>query len=390
MPYFFVTDFNLQQTSDICRESGYACRETRLRSINGAPAIAYIPSVRSQLSKSISDAYVFTSRPIPLSSLRAAYISREPARHRNLFARTSGQALSLGYSRQYRQEHAGRCERVTRLAHLSGFCAQPNQTGTRTLFTRPLCRGVRADRLRTRYHDYRPVLECLSLGSLSPRESGGQDAYAARSARQYSNLHPHQRRQDARGQCARHPGSRSRQFLHHGSGLHRFRSLVHLASSAGVLRDSWQIQSTLPSRLLALRGQSHGAALRSDHCVDRSKGMQGLPSTPATHQVLRCRTRQASGLSDQQFRFTCSDYRTAISLPLAGRTILQVDQTASQDQKVLRHNRERSEDSNMDCHHGLRLGRYREKAPQHRGFALHNITDFKPHSFRENAARSTA
>src|SRR4030067_1665795 len=97
MPYFFVTDFNLQQTSNICRGSGYARRETRVRSIDGAPAIAYIPSVRRQLSKSISDVYVFTSRSIPLFSLRAAYVPREPARHRNLSARAPSQALSLGH-----------------------------------------------------------------------------------------------------------------------------------------------------------------------------------------------------------------------------------------------------------------------------------------------------
>jgi len=33
----------------------------------------------------------------------------------------------------------------------------------------------------------------------------------------------------------------------------------------------------------------------------------------------------------------CADHRSALSLPLAGRTILQMDQTASQDQAVLRY-----------------------------------------------------
>ena len=173
----------------------------------------------------------------------------------------------------------------------------------------------------------------------------------------------------------------SPQLLHHGSGFHRFRSLVHFASSTGILRDPWQIQSTLSSRLLAWRGQDHGAALRPDHFVNRSEGMQGLPATFATHQILRCRTRQASGVSNQQLRLACPDHHSALSLSLAGRTILQMDKTTSSDQEVLRHYRERSQNTNMDSHHDLRLGRYREKTPQYRGFALHNPTNFKPHSF---------
>jgi hypothetical protein len=159
-------------------------------------------------------------------------------------------------------------------------------------------------------------------------------------------------------------------------------ALVHLASSAGILRHSWQIQSALSSRLLSPRGQVHGTVLRSNHCVDRAEGQQGLPAASATHQVLRCRTRQASGLPDQQLRFACADYRSALSLPLAGRTILQMDQTASADQAVLWHYRKCSEDADMDCNFALRLSRHREKTAQYRGFTLHNPTDFEPDSFR--------
>ena len=84
----------------------------------------------------------------------------------------------------------------------------------------------------------------------------------------------------------------------------------------GILRDSWQAQSTLSSRLLTRRGQSHGAALRPDNLVNRSEGMQALPATLATHQVLRCRTREASGVSNQQLRLACTDHHSALSLSL--------------------------------------------------------------------------
>ncbi len=70
-------------------------------------------------------------------------------------------------------------------------------------------------------------------------------------------------------------------------------------------------------------GQVHGTVRRSNHCVGRAEDRQGLPAAPATHQVLRCRTRQASGLPDQQLRFACADHRLALSLPLAGRTFFK-------------------------------------------------------------------
>jgi hypothetical protein len=314
----------MHQTSGFCLESGYAFRKTNVRSTNGASAIAHIPSMHSQVSQSLSEAYLFTSRSVSLPGFRATNLPRESARHRNLFARSSGQALSLGYPRKHRQEHTGRCERITQLANLSRFCAQLNQNSTQTLFTRQLCRGARADRLRTRYHDYRPVLERLPLGALSHNQSCRQNAHAAQPARQYSELHSHQRRQDARGQCARHSDTRSPQLLHHGSGFHRFRSLVNFASSTGILRDSWQIQSTLSSRLLSRSGQGHGTALGPDHFVNCSEGMQGLPATFATHQILRCLTRQASGVSNQQLRLICPDHHSALSLSLASRAVLQM------------------------------------------------------------------
>ena len=163
-----------------------------------------------------------------------------------------------------------------------------------------------------------------------------------------------------------------------------------MAPKEGASRRDARGQSALSAHLLAGRGQVHWTALRSDHCIDGSQGQQGLPATPATHQVLRCRTRQTPGLSNQQFRLASADYRSAISLQMAGRIILQMDQAASSNQAVLWHHRECSQDSNMDRHHRLRPGCHRKKATQYRGFAIYHPTDFKSHSFRENTTRSIA
>lgn len=76
--------------------------------------------------------------------------------------------------------------------------------------------------------------------------------------------------------------TRSRQLLNHGSRLHRLRSLVRAASSTGVLCHPWQIPFALSSHLLSHSGHIHGVMLRSDHCVDRCEGQQGLSAAPAT------------------------------------------------------------------------------------------------------------
>ena len=223
MAYFSVTDFNKHQTPDFYRRSKYAFRKTYGRSFDGTLAIANIPSVRSQVSKTLPDAYLFTSRSISLPGFRAANLPRESAQHGNLFSRTSDQTLSPRHPRQHRQGH----------------------TGTQALYTRQLCCGTREDSLRTRCHDGQPVLGRLALGSLSSCKRGRQDAYAARFEQQHSNLHSHQRRQDVRDQCARHPDNRSRQLSHHGSEFRRFRLLVHFASNTDIHRNSWQIQPVL-------------------------------------------------------------------------------------------------------------------------------------------------
>ena len=151
------------------------------------------------------------------------------------------------------------------------------------------------------------------MGSLLTGEGSIQTAYATRPARQPPILHSHQRRQDARGQCARYPVTRSWQLLRHGSGFNRFCSLVHAASSTDVPRYSWQIQSALSAHLRSRRGQIHWSALRQTIALTTPKAI-GLPATPSTHQVLRCRTRHASDLYNQQLRLARADYRSAFTV----------------------------------------------------------------------------
>jgi uncharacterized protein DUF4372 len=123
-----------------------------------------------------------------------------------------------------------------------------------------------------------------------------------------------------------------------------------------------QFQSTSP--LLARCRPRHGARLRPDRGAHRLLFPQGLRSTAAPHQVQRSRNRQAPHIPHEQLRIAGAHDHPAVSTALACGTLLQVDQTASEDQGFLRYDRERSEDANLDRCVGLRPRCHRQEAAE--------------------------
>ena len=79
-----------------------------------------------------------------------------------------------------------------------------------------------------------------------------------------------------------------------------------------------------------------------------------ITPTSAAHQGPR--VRQDAGLLASG-----RHHLRALQKPLAGGTLLQVDQAASSDQAVLRHVGERGEDADLDCRLGLRPRRHRQE-----------------------------
>ena len=101
---------------------------------------------------------------------------------------------------------------------------------------------------------------------------------------------------------------------------------------------------------------------RYSHPVDKSTGVrsdqtvilraiesaQAYPDSLRRGQLLRRRDEQAAEVPDQQLHAPGADHRPHLQVALADRVVLQVDQAAPADQEVLRHQRERREDSNLD------------------------------------------
>src|ERR1035441_7406675 len=71
------------------------------------------------------------------------------------------------------------------------------------------------------------------------------------------------------------------------------------------------------------------------------------------------------------------DHSLALQGPVEGRIILQMDQAASAHKTLLRHQRQRGENPDLDLHLCLRAGRDFEKATGVREESLQHFADFE-------------
>jgi len=119
------------------------------------------------------------------------------------------------------------------------------------------------------------------------------------------------------------------------------------------------------------------AERRYSHPVDRATGdlewllfAQRVSRSAPSYQVHRSEDPQAPRILDQSVWLARTEHRRPVSLPLAGRAFLQMDQAAPPHQGVLRNFRERGEDTNLDRHLGLRPRRHRQEAAELAAVAL--------------------
>jgi hypothetical protein len=157
---------------------------------------------------------------------------------------------------------------------------------------------------------------------------------------------------------------------------------LHTAGSFFVTRGKSNLKAQ--RRYSRPVDRSHRPHLRSDGRPDGLLLQPELRHAAATHPIQRPQERQAAGVPDQQLPFAGTDDHRTVSLPMAGRTVLQVDQAASSDQAVLWHDRERREDADLDRRLDLRTRRDRQKAIEDPSQPLRNATDPEPDHVRAN------
>ncbi len=116
------------------------------------------------------------------------------------------------------------------------------------------------------------------------------------------------------------------------------------------------------SNVMLQRRYSHPVdkttGVRSDHTVILTAigSVKVYPEALRRVSYLDVETRKRFKFLYQQLHSSGDCDRADLQVTMASRTVLQMDQTASQNQGILRNQRERREDADLDCRVGLRAG----------------------------------
>ena len=382
-------DLNLIQESGLLQQSEFlshqhVCRQNPVRAIDGFSSMDDLHQNRRPVWRKLSSPNTALYRSVSYSGLRATDLPGESSGHRSLSRGAIGEAVSHGYSYTSQTLHAGRCQRKTRLENLRRLCPTSDHPSQKIVRKRRLWNRPVEYRLRAGFDDHRLVPVGISLGAISKYQGCRENAYAARSSRQYSKLYPYYRWQVPRCQSARSSDTGSWCHLYHGSCISGFRPVVRTRSSWRFLCNPRQVESPSAKAILSFRRSYNWFDLRSDGCSHRFLLAKELSKTVASNPVQRSGNRENPDIFDQQLYSSRADHHRTLSMSLAGRIVFQMDQATFTNQKILRHIGERGEDTNMDRSLGVCAGSHYQKASQSGCFALHFITDLLDHFVREN------
>jgi Transposase DDE domain len=388
MLFIGVADFNVLETTGFFRGWFNAYWKAGVCPTDGLLATAHFPALRGQVPRTLSDTHLFAPRPIPVHGLRTTDLSGKLARHRDLPAGAFRQALPSG--------------------HTGG-----------------IARSTLADANENR--DWR-IYQDFALGLIqTARKLYAEDSFGLELAHTVYALDsttidlclalfPWARFRKRKGAVKLHTLLDLRgnipAFIHISDGkLHDVNILDRIAFEAGsfYVMDRGYIdfarlyalhlsqaffvtraKANLRYRRIYSRPVDKTTGLRCDQTIRLTgpQASQDYPGPVATGKVLRCQKRQIAGLSYQQLRPSSPDYRRALSLPLAGGVVLQMDQAASADQGVFWRFRKCRQDTSLDRHRRLCTRRHSQKTAEIGSFTLHNSTDFEPDPIRKNAAQS--
>jgi hypothetical protein len=131
---------------------------------------------------------LLVQRPVFVDGLGAVHLPREPARSRGMCARAFGKALSPGHSQPHFAQHARRCQRVARLAHLRGVCSNAHRQSAAAVCQRPAGAGPCQYGIRTGLDAHRALSVDVSVGALPIRTRSAEATHAGGSARQHSEF----------------------------------------------------------------------------------------------------------------------------------------------------------------------------------------------------------
>ena len=370
--------------------SSHVYRQTHFLAGHRSHANAYIPSMCATVQRQLSCKTFHLSRSVFLHGICPTHISGKSPRYRGVSSCPTKQTIPYGHSDKNFTQHAGRSQRKTRLAYLCRFCPIAYLHSSTIIHQRRFWSRTRSNRICPRFHHHRPQLVSIPMGSFSPSKSSNKTSYAIRPTRQYSHIHPYQRRQVARCQRPRRINTRTWQLLHHGSRLSGFFQAVFNESMVSLFRHQGQVKLPVPQTVFSSYRQENGPEMRSNNLTDRFLSLQGLSRKNQTHQISRCGNQQNASFSDKQLFITGINHYPAIQKPLEGRTVLQMDQATPANQIIFRHHRECRQNPGLDRSLSLRARSYYKKTAQSGHKPLHNSTNLERYHFRKNTVISTS
>jgi hypothetical protein len=163
---------------------------------------------------------------------------------------------------------------------------------------------------------------------------------------------------------------------------------THLPREFARHRSLFAFVARIKSNVLLQRRYSHAVTSASACAWTRRGSVQvrirvHLSRPVAEGESLRRVNQQAAEVPDQQLHASGADHRANLQAALAGVAVLQMDQAALAHQGLLRHQRERGEDANLDRGAGVRTGGHRAQTTGIAGQSVPNPTDSQPHTFRK-------
>src|SRR3989338_2550170 len=357
-------------------------RQNCFFSSDGIPASARIPQMCRALSRRLQSQKFFMHGPILMHGLRAINLSRKSARYPSLPTIHADKTLSHGYSWSSVTQHSCECEQSTGLAYLCRLCASINSYCQRFVSQRTTGHRTRRDGLRAGCDSYRFMPISIPMGIFSKEQRCNQTSYASGSARQHPIIYRDHRRESLRSQYSGYDYSRSRFILHNGSRLSRLQKTLCFASNTSILCNQSKAQSSVPSDLFTADQKINRLTLRSNDSLNRAEIIPTLSRSNSFDKILRCRARQTLHILDQQFSSSrCVSHCSTVQIPLESRTIFQMDQTTLAYQSIFGNIPECRQDTNLDCHLGLRADCNYQKTFGHQGRTLHNFTNLKRDRF---------
>ena len=343
----------------------------------------------SQISRQSSNKNFFMFRSIHLHGLRSNNFSSESSGHRNLSSGNAVKTLSLRHKRQDFQNHAGECKRKSPLENLRGLLTNPDRQSQGSLYRRRLRNSTESRCLCSGFNNHRFMYITVSMGRIPQTQSSSQGTHTDGLKRLNTHIYPHYRRKSPRCKFPRRTDFRAGGDLCHGSRIPRLRSSLSFHSKPFNFRYKSQNQFRLSPDCLSPGRQNYRIAKRSNDKTQRLLCFTGLSCCTSANQLLRHLDKQKIRIPDKQLYSVSFDNCSTLQVSLANRNIFQMDQAIPENQDILWHQYQCSEDSNLDSHKHLCPCGNRQERIENQAESGRNPANSQHCTFRASADRTS-